>query len=128
MQINKEFEKLNPSDIRSEIIVGGRKQEDQAFLVRVGVEVLIGTPGRMKDMLDRKDIVLNQCAWVVIDEADKMIEMGFEEDVNFILENMAIGLKDEDGQMFQGKKFRTTHLFSATMPPSVEKLARNYLR
>ena len=68
--------------------------------MRAGVEVLIGTPGRLRDMLDRKDIVLNQCAWVVIDEADRMIELGFEEDVNFILDGVGIGLKDEHGEMF----------------------------
>ena len=47
-----------------------------------GVEVVIGTPGRILDCIDRTYLVLNQCQWVILDEADKMIDLGFEEEVN----------------------------------------------
>ena len=70
-------------------MVGGRKAEEQAFLLRIGTEVIIGTPGRIKDIFQGKFVVFNQCSWVILDEADKMIDMGFEEDVNFIMDNIS---------------------------------------
>ena len=70
---------------RSQVLVGGRNIDDQTFKLRDGAEVIIATPGRLRDMLTRRYIVLNQCNWVVIDEADKMVDLGFEEDLRFIL-------------------------------------------
>lgn len=51
---------------------------------------MIGTPGRIKDCLISRFTVLNQCSWVILDEADKMIDMGFEEDVNYILDQIPV--------------------------------------
>ncbi|KAF9209068.1 DEAD (Asp-Glu-Ala-Asp) box polypeptide 23 [Haplosporangium sp. Z 27] len=122
-------------------IVGGHAVEEQAFNLRNGAEIIIATPGRLKDCLDRRILVLNQCTYVVMDEADRMIDMGFEADVNFILDALPVtNLKpdsdeaedaakmtmaiDEDSN----KKYRQTTMFSATMPPAVERLAKRYLR
>lgn len=135
LQIDVEFQKFaGNTKLRSAIVVGGRKTEDQAFILRKGCEILIGTPGRIKDALQSKYAVLNQCYWVVLDEADKMIDLGFEEDVNFILDSIPqTNLKSEDETTaeFQariaqsGEKLcRVTHLFSATMPVAVERLAK----
>lgn len=102
--------------------------------MRNGAEIIIATPGRLKDCLDRRILVLNQCAYVVMDEADRMIDMGFEADVNFILDALPVSnVKPEDGEETEvkemaGRKFRQTTMFSATMPPAVERLAKKYLR
>jgi len=80
--------------------------------------VIIATPGRLRDLLQNGYMVLNQCSWLIIDEADKMIDFGFEEDLSFILSCMP---KDFEGHA------RVTHMFSATMSLEVEKMARQYL-
>ncbi|KAK4518750.1 uncharacterized protein ATC70_008972 [Mucor velutinosus] len=115
-------------------IVGGHAIEEQSFNLRNGAEIIIATPGRLKDCLDRRILVLNQCTYVVMDEADRMIDMGMEADVNFILDALPVtNMKPEnDDEMqvepLQGYKYRQTTMFSATMPPAVERLAKKYLR
>lgn len=141
------------SNIKSCVIVGGRKAQDQAFELRKGVEIVIGTPGRIQDCLEKCYTVLNQCYYVVLDEADRMMDMGFEEAVHFILDKTPSGnyLKNETEQEREGEyskqedhttteisspqlqisalpTVRLTQMFSATMPPAVERLSRKYLR
>ncbi|KAJ1771426.1 mRNA splicing protein prp28 [Coemansia sp. RSA 1843] len=119
---------------RSVSIVGGHDIEKQAFALRNGAEIVIATPGRLRDCLDRRVLVLNQCTYVVMDEADRMMDMGFEDDVNFILDALPVSnIKpdsyDEDDVAMAGEfKFRQTTMFSATMPAAVERLARKFLR
>ena len=69
-------------------IVGGVNHDAQSGLLREGCEVIIATPGRLLDCIDRRILVLNQCNYVVLDEADRMIDMGFEPQVNAIFEKM----------------------------------------
>lgn len=105
--------------------------EEQSFNLRNGAEIIIATPGRLKDCLDRRILVLNQCTYVVMDEADRMIDMGFEADVNFILDALPVSNvkpENEQEQEANGRKYRQTTMFSATMPPAVERLAKKYLR
>ncbi|CAD8185399.1 unnamed protein product [Paramecium pentaurelia] len=138
IQIEAEFQKLSQGyNLRSFVIVGGRKEEEQEFHLKKGIEILIGTPGRIKDLLMKKYLVLEQCSWIVLDEADKMIDLGFEQDVNYILDSITTQMKSEDEiaaeleeKLAQAgeRQYRVTHLFSATMPPQVEKLAKRYLR
>lgn len=122
-------------------IVGGRAVEEQQFNLREGAEIIIATPGRLKDVIDRHVLVLSQCTYVVMDEADRMVHLGFEPDLTFILDALpAESLKAEDEMDVDGKpglvldqsgqkgKTRVTTLFSATMPAAVERLARKYLR
>ncbi|KAJ2008621.1 mRNA splicing protein prp28 [Coemansia thaxteri] len=104
-------------------IVGGHDIERQAFALRNGSEIVIATPGRLRDCIERRVLVLNQCTYVVMDEADRMIDMGFEEDVNYILDALPVSNVKHDA-----KAFRQTTMFSATMPSAVERLARKYLR
>lgn len=117
--------------------VGGKPIEDQAFALREGVDILIGTPGRLKDLIDSRYLVLNQCNYIVLDEADRMVDMGFEEQVVAVLDTMGGLLKSEneeeaDRQAEAAQKgeqlYRVTAMFSATMPPAVERIARSYLR
>ncbi|KAJ6687379.1 hypothetical protein OIU74_016125 [Salix koriyanagi] len=112
-------------------IVGGQSIEEKGFRIRQGCEVVIATPGRLLDCLERRYAVLNQCNYVVLDEADRMIDMGFEPQVVGVLDAMpSSNLKpeNEDEELDAKKIYHTTYMFSATMPPAVERLARKYLR
>lgn len=116
--------------------------EEQQFNLREGAEIIIATPGRLKDVLERHVIVLSQCRYIVMDEADRMVHLGFETDLLFILDklpsdmlegeenNIQENAMDVDGEGNSRNKGRTrvTTLFSATMPPAVERLARKYLK
>ena len=139
IQLEGEFVKLAQyTKLRSSTVVGGRSSEEQAFAIRKGVEVVFATPGRMKDSLDSRYLVLNQCAYVIIDEADRMVlDLGFEESINYILDAIpSTNLKSEEESVAEiqetitnkGEKvYRVTHMFSATMTVQVEAIARKYL-
>lgn len=139
-QIEEETIKFGqPLGIRTVVVVGGLSREEQGFRLRLGCEIVIATPGRLIDVLENRYLVLNQCTYIVLDEADRMIDMGFEPDVQKILEYMPVtNLKpdteeaeDEKKLMenfYSKKKYRQTVMFTATMPPAVERLARSYLR
>ncbi|PWN40384.1 putative U5 snRNP 100 kd protein [Ceraceosorus guamensis] len=122
-------------------IVGGRDMNEQSYNLRDGAEIIVATPGRLKDCIERHVLVLSQCLYLVIDEADKCIGLGLQAELDFILdsmpasnlkpdtedaENPAAALGDSNGDL--AGKYRVTMLYSATMPASVERLARNYLR
>jgi len=137
-QIAAECVKLSAHlDIKVTTVVGGSSIEDQAFLLREGVEIIVGTPGRINDCLETQYLVLNQANYVVLDEADRMIDMGFEPQVNSILEEMGGLLMSEDDIEMEQQRlavrrgeacYRITAMFSATMPSAVEKLAKKFLR
>ena len=69
------------TDYRMVSVVGGQPIEDQGFKLRKGCEIIIATPGRLLDCLEKAYAVLNQCNYVVLDEADRMIDLGFEPQV-----------------------------------------------
>ncbi|UXI18612.1 hypothetical protein NH340_JMT04555 [Sarcoptes scabiei] len=139
-QIEEETMKFASAlEIRTVAIIGGISREDQGFRVRMGVEIVIATPGRLIDVLENRYLVLSRCTYIVLDEADRMIDMGFEADVQKILDHMPVtNLKPdnedaEDGdklmaRMATGNRYRQTVMFTATMPPAIERLARSYLR
>lgn len=117
--------------------------EEQQFNLREGAEIIIATPGRLKDVLERHVIVLSQCRYIVMDEADRMVHLGFEADLLFILDKLpsdalegeqiggpesAMDVDGEEGNAKGKGRSRVTTLFSATMPPAVERLARKYLK
>ncbi|KAL7645533.1 UNVERIFIED_CONTAM: hypothetical protein RMT77_003919 [Armadillidium vulgare] len=128
-----------PLGIRTVAVIGGLSREEQGMKLRMGCEIVIATPGRLVDVLENRYLVLNQCTYIVFDEADKMIDMGFEPDVQKILKFMPVTNEKPDTddaedeskllQNFLSKhKFRQTVMFTATMPPAVERMARQYLR
>jgi ATP-dependent RNA helicase DDX23/PRP28 len=122
--------------------VGGASYEVQKGKLRKGAEIVVATPGRLLDCLQKRYAVLNQCAYIVLDEADRMIDLGFEPQVIEVLAAMpASNMKpldapEDDGtdnaptdsQIQAGKLYRTTYMFSATMPIAVERIAKRYLR
>ncbi|NWI20538.1 DDX23 helicase, partial [Crypturellus soui] len=90
-QIEEETIKFGkPLGIRTVAVIGGISREDQGFRLRMGCEIVIATPGRLIDVLENRYLVLSRCTYVVLDEADRMIDMGFEPDVQKILEHMPV--------------------------------------
>ncbi|KAJ5610721.1 hypothetical protein N7510_007440 [Penicillium lagena] len=124
-------------------IVGGHSMEEQSFSLRDGAEIIIATPGRLVDCIERRMLVLSQCCYVIMDEADRMIDMGFEEPVNKILDALPVTNEKPDteeaedsramsqhlsGRGRGGERYRQTMMYTATMPVAVERIARKYLR
>jgi ATP-dependent RNA helicase DeaD len=95
-------------------VYGGQEMHQQIKRLRAGVHVVVGTPGRVMDHLRRGTLTLDVIRMVVLDEADEMLNMGFLEDVEWILSQMPAA--------------RQTALFAATMPPPIRKIATRYLR
>ncbi|SLM36211.1 pre-mrna-splicing atp-dependent rna helicase prp28 [Lasallia pustulata] len=120
-------------------IVGGHSLEEQAYNLRDGAEIIIATPGRLVDCIERRLLVLGQCCYVIMDEADRMIDLGFEDPVNKILDALPVANMKPDSeeaedavvmsQHLGGKdRYRQTMMYTATMPSAVERIARKYLR
>jgi ATP-dependent RNA helicase DDX23/PRP28 len=113
-------------------IVGGHSMTSQTHTMIQGAHIIIATPGRLVDMVERRMLSLAQCYFVVLDEADRMCDLGFEDPLRKILDAMpATNLKPdtelaEDVEWLmqhRESRYRQTVMFSATMPTAVEKLA-----
>ncbi|CAN7997261.1 unnamed protein product [Ixodes pacificus] len=126
-------------EIRTVAVIGGLSREEQGFRLRLGCEIVIATPGRLIDVLENRYLVLSRCTYIVLDEADRMIDMGFEGEVQKILDFMPVTNQKPDTEEAEDEekllanfaskhKYRQTVMFTATMPPAVERLARSYLR
>ncbi|ULT99479.1 hypothetical protein L5515_003513 [Caenorhabditis briggsae] len=139
-QIEEETNKFGKLlGIRTVSVIGGASREEQGMKLRMGVEVVIATPGRLMDVLENRYLLLNQCTYVILDEADRMLDMGFEPDVQKILEYLPASNMKKDTDEFDNEealmkgfetrdKYRQTVMFTATMSPAIERLARQYLR
>lgn len=115
IQVSEEIGKLSRfKGIRSLPIYGGQDIGRQIRALKKRPQIIIGTPGRLLDHINRRTIRLEHVRMVVLDEADEMLDMGFMEDIQSIL-----GLVPEE---------RQTMLFSATMPPNIQKLAQQFLK
>ena len=114
MQVADNFEKYGKyHPLSMALLMGGVQMGDQVKALEKGVDVLIATPGRLMDLFGRGKIMLNDCNLLVIDEADRMLDMGFIPDIEEICSKLP--------------KNRQTLLFSATMPPPIQKLAAKFL-
>src|SRR5882724_5057671 len=100
--------------LRTMVVFGGIDMKPQTAELKMGVEVLIATPGRLLDHIEAKNCVLNQVEYVVLDEADRMLDIGFLPDLQRILSYLP--------------KTRQTLLFSATFSPEIKRLAQSYLQ
>ena len=100
--------------LRSTVVFGGMDMKPQTIELKKGVEVLVATPGRLLDHIEAKTAILNQVEYVVLDEADRMLDIGFLPDLQRILSYLP--------------KSRTTLLFSATFSPEITRLAGSYLQ
>ncbi|HEY1200055.1 MAG TPA: DEAD/DEAH box helicase, partial [Niastella sp.] len=95
-------------------VYGGAPIGQQIRDLRRGVQIVVATPGRLIDLIERKAIDLEQIQYVILDEADEMLNMGFQEDIEFILQNTP--------------KRESTWLFSATMPPEIRRVSKRYMK
>ena len=102
------------TNLRSAVVFGGMDMKPQTLALKAGVEVLVATPGRLLDHIEAKNAVLNQVEYVVLDEADRMLDIGFLPDLQRILSYLP--------------KQRITLLFSATFSPEIKRLASSYLQ
>ncbi|HLT86350.1 MAG TPA: DEAD/DEAH box helicase [Sphingobacterium sp.] len=115
LQIAKDLEKYAKyiNDVHVVAVYGGANISDQLRQIRRGVQIVVATPGRMLDIIGRKAIDFSNVKYVVLDEADEMLNMGFQEDINNILS--------------ETPDTKKTWLFSATMPKEVRRIAQNYM-
>jgi superfamily II DNA/RNA helicase len=114
MQVAENFEKYGKHHkLNMALLIGGTNMADQIKKLEKGVDVLIATPGRLMDLFGRGKILLNGCNLLVIDEADRMLDMGFIPDIEEICTKLPTN--------------RQTLLFSATMPGPIKKLADKFL-
>ncbi|XP_015750329.1 PREDICTED: probable ATP-dependent RNA helicase DDX23 [Acropora digitifera] len=98
-QIEDEATKFGrPLGIRTVSVIGGLSREDQGFQLRLGCEIVIATPGRLIDVLENRYLVLSRCSYFVLDEADRMIDMGFEPEVQKILEHLPVSNVKPDSE------------------------------
>jgi len=116
MQIVNElelFKKFMPK-IQVLAVYGGTPIGAQIRELKRGVQIVVATPGRLIDLIERKAVDLGQISYVVLDEADEMLNMGFQDDIEFILQNTP--------------QRDSTWLFSATMPPEIKRVSKKYMK
>ena len=114
LQIEKDLQNFTKYlDVTSVAIYGGASIDTQIKIIKKGIHIVVATPGRLVDMIKRRKINLSEVTNVVLDEADEMLNMGFQEDIDIILE--------------QTPEDKRTLLFSATMPKEVRRIANNYM-
>ena len=99
--------------VSTEAVYGGASITMQIRNLRKGVQIVVATPGRLIDLIERKAIDLQKVKYVVLDEADEMLNMGFRDDIDFVLKNTI--------------NRESIWLFSATMPPAVRAIAKNFM-
>lgn len=115
IQVAGDFEELAKyKDLRALPIYGGQSINVQIDRLRKGVEIVVGTPGRVMDLVRRKELSFGSVRFLVLDEADRMLDMGFIDDIEWILKRVP--------------KERQTMLFSATLPEPIRELAKRYMR
>jgi ATP-dependent RNA helicase DeaD len=116
MQITRDITNYSKYSTGAHVVAiyGGASIEGQIRDVKRGPQIIVATPGRLVDMLERRVIDLTRIDFVVLDEADEMLTMGFKDDLDLILS--------------QTPKEKSTWLFSATMPNEVQRIARNYMK
>mmetsp|Transcript_1168 Transcript_1168/g.3323 ORF Transcript_1168/g.3323 Transcript_1168/m.3323 type:complete len:633 (-) Transcript_1168:1060-2958(-) len=116
MQVQQVVEEYGETvSLKSIVIYGGVPKYEQKNELRKGVDCVVATPGRLKDLISENAVDLSNVSQLVLDEADRMLDMGFEEDVRFII-----------GQT-KDKEQRQTAMFSATWPAIIQKIAFEYL-
>ena len=115
LQITNDLEKYkkHTKNIFTEAVYGGASITMQIRNLKKGVQIVVATPGRLIDLIERKAIDLQKVKYVVLDEADEMLNMGFRDDIDFVLKNTI--------------NRESIWLFSATMPPEVRAISKNYM-
>ena len=116
VQITNDLQKyaLHSGRINIVAVYGGANIRTQITEIRRGAQIIVATPGRLIDLLSRKIVKINSIQYLVLDEADEMLNMGFQEDIDIILETTP--------------KEKSVWLFSATMPPEIKRITKKYMQ
>jgi len=116
MQITKDLDsfKKKSGPVSVTAVYGGTSISQQIRELKRGTHIVVATPGRLIDLIERKAINLEKIFYVVLDEADEMLNMGFKDDIEFILKNTP--------------QRQSTWLFSATMPPEIKQVSKRYMK
>lgn len=130
LQITKEADKFASClELNVVSVIGGHKYEETVHSTRNGTHLVVGTPGRLLDSLERGLINVDKCYFLIMDEADRMIYMGFEKAIQSIMSYLPTAddlVSTRDSSFYHLKK-RTTLMFTATITPRIEQLTKNYL-
>jgi len=119
VQIKDEARKFSAgSKLRAVVAYGGTNVGHQATKIKDGCNILIATPGRLLDFVDRGIVSLARVQFLILDEADRMLDMGFKEDINRLVMNPEM----------PGKRDRNTLMFSATFPDNIQRMASEFMR
>ena len=113
LQVTQELQSFNTNKLSIASIYGGASYEEQLRRLKKGIDIVVGTPGRILDHIRRKTLNLSEIVYLVLDEADEMLNMGFIEDIEAIIQEMTSP--------------KRVLLFSATMPERIAALAQNYM-
>ncbi len=114
LQISKDLQNYSKhTKVKVVAVYGGTDIKRQITDIKKGVQIIVATPGRLVDLTKRKALSLQEIEWVVLDEADEMLNMGFKEDIDTILDKTP--------------QWKNVWLFSATMPKEVASIAENYM-
>ena len=116
VQVAQEINKLGKyTPIRATCIIGGSSMKKQRDAIEQGAHIIVGTPGRVKDLHDRRQLPFNNMRFVVLDEVDRMLDIGFRDEIRQLLGKI------------KGEKHQTIFV-SATISPEIERLARRFMR
>ncbi|HRG80950.1 MAG TPA: DEAD/DEAH box helicase [Chitinophagaceae bacterium] len=115
LQITSDLEKFKNKSERLSVtaVYGGASIGEQIRSLKKGTHIIVATPGRLIDLIERKAVNLEQVEYIVLDEADEMLNMGFKDDIEFVLKNTP--------------NRQSTWLFSATMPPEIRQVSKRYM-
>ena len=115
LQITNDLEKFKSKADRVAVtaVYGGASIGDQIRSLKKGTHIIVATPGRLIDLIERKAVNLEKVSYIILDEADEMLNMGFKDDIEFVLKNTP--------------NRQSTWLFSATMPPEIRQVSKRYM-
>ncbi|KAJ3039812.1 Nucleolar RNA helicase 2 [Rhizophlyctis rosea] len=124
MQVHKEFEGISSGDLKTVCVYGGTPYDTQYYAMRDGVDVVVGTPGRIIDHIERGNLKLHQLTFVCLDEADQMLDIGFAEAMDKVL----AAVTEQKAAAGDAAPAHQTLLFSATLPDWVKQAVGKYMR
>ncbi|MEN9549518.1 MAG: hypothetical protein RIR12_2109 [Bacteroidota bacterium] len=115
LQITSDLDKFKSKTEKLSVtpVYGGASIGDQIRNLKKGTHIIVATPGRLIDLIERKAVNLEQVSYIILDEADEMLNMGFKDDIEFVLKNTP--------------NRQSTWLFSATMPPEIRQVSKRYM-
>ncbi|EGF84232.1 hypothetical protein BATDEDRAFT_84954 [Batrachochytrium dendrobatidis JAM81] len=123
MQVHREFDSISSGELKSTCAYGGSPYDSQCNAMRDGIDVIVGTPGRLIDHIERGTLKLNQLRFICLDEADQMLDIGFAESMEKILQQV----QEQKSKLTDAPDHQVL-LFSATMPVWIKQAVSKYMK